>query len=58
MVFSITYLKVENLKIETRQRILQAIDNKYEVLADLKSQHESEIESLTQTIDSLQVRYY
>ena len=46
---------MENLKVETRQRILQAIDNKYEVLSDLKQQHEAEIETLTQTIDSLQV---
>ena len=47
--------QVETLKIETRQRLLQAIDNKYEILSDLKSHHESEIESLTHTIDSLQV---
>ena len=46
---------MENLKIETRQRLLQAIDSKYETLSDLKSTHEADIESLTQTIDSLQV---
>ena len=45
------------MKIETRQRLLQAIDNKYEILSDLKSHHESEIESLTHTIDSLQVTF-
>ena len=46
------------MKIETRQRLLQAIDNKYEILSDLKSHHESEIESLTHTIDSLQVNFF
>ena len=50
-------IQVETLKIETRQRLLQAIDNKYEILSDLKSHHESEIESLTHTIDSLQVTF-
>ena len=55
IIFHFQKIKVETLKIETRQRLLQAIDNKYEILSDLKSHHESEIESLTHTIDSLQV---
>ena len=56
-MFKFQKMKVETLKIETRQRLLQAIDNKYEILSDLKSHHESEIESLTHTIDSLQVTF-
>ena len=43
--------QVEALKIETRHRLLQAIDTKHDVLADLKARHEAEIETLTQTID-------
>ena len=57
IIFQFQKIKVETLKIETRQRLLQAIDNKYEILSDLKSHHESEIESLTHTIDSLQVTF-
>ena len=57
IIFKFQKMKVETLKIETRQRLLQAIDNKYEILSDLKSHHESEIESLTHTIDSLQVTF-
>ena len=58
ILFQFKKIKVETLKIETRQRLLQAIDNKYEILSDLKSHHESEIESLTHTIDSLQVTFF
>ena len=58
ILFQFKKIKVETLKIETRQRLLQAIDNKYEILSDLKSHHESEIESLTHTIDSLQVNFF
>ena len=46
--------QVENLKTETRNRLLQNIDNKYAELANLRSLHEKEIESMTRNIDSLQ----
>ena len=52
--FGLFYCQVETLKAETRHRLLQAIDGKHETLAELKSRHENEIETLTQTIDSLQ----
>lgn len=45
---------MEALKAETRNRLLLAIDRKHEAMADLKARQEREIESLTQTIDSLQ----
>ena len=46
--------QVENLKTETRKRLLTKIDTKYAELANLRSLHEKEIESMTRNIDSLQ----
>ena len=46
--------QVENLKTETRNRLLQNIDHKYAELSNLRSLHEKEIESMTRNIDSLQ----
>lgn len=46
--------KVEHLKIETRNRLLLSIDSKYVELANLRSLHEKEIETMTEQIDALQ----
>merc|ERR1711963_512238 len=46
--------QVENLKMETRNRLKQNIDQKYEELAGIRSLHEKEIETMTRQIDSLQ----
>ena len=46
--------QVENLKVETRNRLLLNIDQKYSELAELRSVHEREIENLTRQIDDLQ----
>lgn len=46
-------LQVETLKLETRQRLLQNIDARYDALSELKSKHESEIEMVTRQIDHL-----
>ena len=46
--------QVENLKMETRNRLKQNIDKKYEELAGIRSLHEKEIETMTRQIDSLQ----
>ena len=46
--------KVETLKLETRQRLLQAIDMKYARLQEIKAQHEREISPLSRKIDLLQ----
>jgi hypothetical protein len=45
--------KVETLKLETRQRLLQNIDGRYDVLSELKVKHENEIEMVTRQIDLL-----
>jgi hypothetical protein len=44
---------VETLKLETRQRLLQNIDGRYDVLSELKVKHENEIEMVTRQIDLL-----
>ena len=41
------------MKLETRQRLLQNIDARYDALSELKSKHESEIEMVTRQIDHL-----
>ena len=46
--------EVENLKNETRQRLLASIERKYVQLRELKSNHETEIEPLSRKIDTLQ----
>ncbi len=46
--------QVENLKMETRNRLLLNIDQKYQELGELRSVHEREIENLTRQIDDLQ----
>ncbi len=44
---------METLKLETRQRLLQNIDGRYDVLSELKVKHENEIEMVTRQIDLL-----
>ena len=46
--------QVETLKMETRNRLCQNIDKKYEELTKIRSLHEKEIETMTRQIDSLQ----
>nr|ACO12369.1 E3 ubiquitin-protein ligase SINAT3 [Lepeophtheirus salmonis] len=46
--------KVSDLKTETRQRLLQNIAEKYELLREIKEEHEAEIEPLIIQIESLQ----
>ena len=46
--------QVETLKAETRNRLLKNIDKKYAELANLRSLHEKEIETMTRKIDTLQ----
>ena len=41
------------MKLETRQRLLQNIDARYDALADLKAKQENEIEIVTRQIDLL-----
>ena len=46
--------QVETLKMETRNRLCQNIDAKYEELTKIRSLHEKEIETMTRQIDTLQ----
>ena len=46
--------QVETLKMETRNRLKQNIDKKYEELSGIRSLHEKEIETMTRQIDTLQ----
>ena len=47
--------EVENLKQETRQRLVHDLELGYGQLRDLKSQHEAEIVPLSAKIDHLQI---
>ena len=46
---------MEQLKLETRRKLLETIENKSTDLEALKSDHETEMEPLTKEIDVLQV---
>ena len=47
--------EVEQLKLDTRRKLLETIENKSTDLEALKSDHETEMEPLTKEIDVLQV---
>ena len=47
--------EVEQLKLDTRRKLLETIENKSTDLEALKSGHETEMEPLTKEIDVLQV---
>ena len=46
--------QVEELKVETRRKLIDNIDCRYAALGKLKEKHESEMEPLTREIDVLQ----
>ena len=45
---------MEELKVETRRKLIENIDSRYGALGKLKDSHESEMEPLTREIDILQ----